>query len=68
MLFMVSPHSGGGSGLKLAYGTTYMVRTRRLPSLRWGERIETSASPDEVRILKEVSPHSGGGSGLKPGK
>ena len=36
-----------------------------LPSLRWGERIETHRA-SRLDPVFSVSPHFGGGSGLKP--
>ena len=38
----ISPHFGGGSGLKLRLIRLTAKRRGDLPSLRWGERIETS--------------------------
>ena len=67
--FRISPHSGGGSGLKpQGRVTIFPFEAWNLPSLRWGERIETD--PMTVISLRppasKISPHSGGGSGLKP--
>ena len=36
-----------------------------LPSLRWGERIETQDPVTDATATFWISPHSGGGSGLK---
>ena len=38
---LVSPHFGGGSGLKLYSLDFRSTEQEGLPSLRWGERIET---------------------------
>ena len=64
--FQISPHSGGGSGLKLLQLSAARCVRCHLPSLRWGERIETLRGAHR-QCGKFISPHSGGGSGLKPG-
>ena len=51
----ISPHFGGGSGLKHYTASSIRGRYPDLPSLRWGERIETSRELDLVLIGK-VSP------------
>ena len=40
----ISPHFGGGSGLKHLYIVLSRWHIVNLPSLRWGERIETSSA------------------------
>ena len=48
-------------------GTFYVVAGEALdlPSLRWGERIETLSAGFVRGTGTRISPHSGGGSGLK---
>ena len=64
-MFGISPHSGGGSGLKLWHAVYRRRRRHYLPSLRWGERIETWSNTCASSRIRRISPHSGGGSGLK---
>ena len=61
----ISPHFGGGSGLKLSTSGGTEGPYKHLPSLRWGERIETCSSPYHPLRPRTISPHFGGGSGLK---
>ncbi len=63
----ISPHFGGGSGLKLIILSAMKKLRPNLPSLRWGERIETCRSERTARCCRCISPHFGGGSGLKLG-
>ena len=62
---LISPHFGGGSGLKRKGCGIAQGLARNLPSLRWGERIETRAYDTVSQIVTCISPHFGGGSGLK---
>ncbi len=64
---LISPHFGGGSGLKLIILSAMKKLRPNLPSLRWGERIETCRSERTARCCRCISPHFGGGSGLKLG-
>ena len=61
-LIQISPHFGGGSGLKREADTqARRDHQRDLPSLRWGERIETgSARADPFRTAKSPLTSVGG--------
>ena len=61
----ISPHFGGGSGLKHIETSEVSRPGGDLPSLRWGERIETQAAMSIKSSCFCISPHFGGGSGLK---